>query len=781
MRKTSIKIILRGWKQNKIYTFISIVSLIVGLTASMLLAGFVMHEYRIAQAIPASEKCYLIQTKEEISYNTLFSGEIADYLQRSYPEIKSHAVFRNEPVNLFPGKTEIPYEQAYSVIPETVDFFHFRMLSGDLKSTLAHENEIAVTRSFARKYLEKENPVGNTLRLTRYAIKNIEGKITYIPVEEEFRITAVIDDRQKTFLSFGILWGITENKINEAQGSSQFYAFVKLNESVNPQTLQQKISQDTLIQNLNANRGKVVLKPSNQLYFSEKSYLYYNELIDKRDPTFIYTSLSVALLILIVSCFNYINIYMTRTFKQLQNTSIQLVLGESKNGIYKQLIGESAMHTLLSSGIALMLIYRLLPVFNSFVQSDMQISDFLSGQTPLILLFLLTVIIFIPIIYIGLKLKNSLLSPILKRKLSRRNRLTRDIVIVQFSLSIILFILMFNIRNQMNYIVHSRPHSEEIIALYGGVFVLEKGEFRNFKEQLHALPEILNITGSAMHQNFTYSRKDTIINITDADDSFFECYDIPLAEGKGFSPDPKAYHEAIVNESFVRKMGWPTPIGKTFTYNYNERYTIIGVIADYATNKFTEGIKPMLIRYSPDGSGRLTIRIKKGSREVTETKLRELWQSNYPTFPPLLTQSMKEMYLEFHQEEVRIMETLTVFSWLSILLSALGLFGLAWFSVESRQREIGLRKINGATENQIVILLCRKFIKWILIAYGIAIPIGYYFSEQWLTRFIHKSSLSPGAFIMAGISALAIGLLTVIWQTVNAARENPVNVLKGNE
>ena len=115
------------------------------------------------------------------------------------------------------------------------------------------------------------------------------------------------------------------------------------------------------------------------------------------------------------------------------------------------------------------------------------------------------------------------------------------------------------------------------------------------------------------------------------------------------------------------------------------------------------------------------------------------------------------------------------------LLSALGLFGLAWFSVESRQREIGLRKINGATENQIVILLCRKFIKWILIAYGIAIPIGYYFSEQWLTRFIHKSSLSPGAFIMAGISALAIGLLTVIWQTVNAARENPVNVLKGNE
>ena len=186
----------------------------------------------------------------------------------------------------------------------------------------------------------------------------------------------------------------------------------------------------------------------------------------------------------------------------------------------------------------------------------------------------------------------------------------------------------------------------------------------------------------------------------------------------------------------------------------------------------------MFIRSDAAGSDRNIIRIQPGTRKIVEEKIATLWQQITPESPAIKTCSMAERFMEFHQEELRIMRILSIFSYISILLAGLGLFGLAWFSVENRRKEISLRKINGATEKQIVILLCTRFIKWILIAFCIGAPIAYYCSEQWLSQFVYKIDLSLSSFLLIGVGATLVGILTVIWQSFKVSRTNPIETLK---
>ena len=411
------------------------------------------------------------------------------------------------------------------------------------------------------------------------------------------------------------------------------------------------------------------------------------------------------------------------------------------------------------------------------ITSDLSLSDLYAGYTPLVLILLLGTIIIIPPLYVILKINKNSLSKILKNENKQKTILIRNIVITQFTISIILTTTVVNIHHQMDFATHCRPHANEILILGWELYSVEDETIKIFYDQLTSIPEITHRTMSAITQNCTYGLDNMYVDCTDADLSFFDFYDIQLLEGRLFSPGKQGLYEAIVNETFLKKQGITEPLGKTFQI-WDETFTIVGVVADYPRDKLTREITPLFIRFSDTGSDRHIIRIQPGTRKIVEEKINALWEQVAPGAIEIKTCNMAERFMEFHEEELQVMKILSIFSYISILLAGVGLFGLAWFSVENRRKEISLRKINGASENQITVLLCARFIKWILIAFCIGVPVAYYCSAQWLTQFVYKNEISPVSFIFIGIAVVFIGTLTVAWQAFKASRMNPVDSIK---
>ena len=411
------------------------------------------------------------------------------------------------------------------------------------------------------------------------------------------------------------------------------------------------------------------------------------------------------------------------------------------------------------------------------ITSDLSLSDLYAGYTPLVLILLLGTIIIIPPLYVILKINKNSLSKILKNENKQKTILIRNIVITQFTISIILTTTVVNIHHQMDFATHCRPHANEILILGWELYSVEDETIKIFYDQLTSIPEITHRTMSAITQNCTYGLDNMYVDCTDADLSFFDFYDIQLLEGRLFSPGKQGLYEAIVNETFLKKQGITEPLGKTFQI-WDETFTIVGVVADYPRDKLTREITPLFIRFSDTGSDRHIIRIQPGTRKIVEEKINALWEQVAPGAIEIKTCNMAERFMEFHEEELQVMKILSIFSYISILLAGVGLFGLAWFSVENRRKEISLRKINGASENQITVLLCARFIKWILVAFCIGAPIAYYCSAQWLTQFVYKNEISPVSFIFIGIAVVFIGTLTVAWQAFKASRMNPVDSIK---
>ena len=411
------------------------------------------------------------------------------------------------------------------------------------------------------------------------------------------------------------------------------------------------------------------------------------------------------------------------------------------------------------------------------ITSDLSLSDLYAGYTPLVLILLLGTIIIIPPLYVILKINKNSLSKILKNENKQKTILIRNIVITQFTISIILTTTVVNIHHQMDFATHCRPHANEILILGWELYSVEDETIKIFYDQLTSIPEITHRTMSAITQNCTYGLDNMYVDCTDADLSFFDFYDIQLLEGRLFSPGKQGLYEAIVNETFLKKQGITEPLGKTFQI-WDETFTIVGVVADYPRDKLTREITPLFIRFSDTGSDRHIIRIQPGTRKIVEEKINALWEQVAPGAIEIKTCNMAERFMEFHEEELQVMKILSIFSYISILLAGVGLFGLAWFSVENRRKEISLRKINGASENQITVLLCARFIKWILIAFCIGAPVAYYCSAQWLTQFVYKNEISPVSFIFIGIAVVFIGTLTVAWQAFKASRMNPVDSIK---
>lgn len=776
MKPIQFKMIFRSWARNKVYTVISVFSLIVGLTCSILMSGFVVNEYQIAHAFSNSDRWYGLKVTDVFYGNTeleLFGGgkgSLALQLKDRYPEIEDYCVFHDCSAQVMDEGKPREIEGYYEVLPDFARIFQPKMIEGDLEQTLKRPGEIAVTRSFALKQFGKENVVGESLILNRTQTVRLSSGMIYSQMGEKvYTVTAVLDDSHRSFFNYNLLTGLPEAEIatNLRGWIGSYYTFIGLNEGVKATDIENKIATDSTFK---AN-DKIKFIPLNAVYFASDTEV--EGLILNRNPLFLYIGMSVALAVLLIACFNYINISMTRTLQRLKNTGQQMVFGASRRQMRVQLMMETTLQVLFAVGVAFMLIYQFLPQFNGLFESRLFFSDFFKGSTPWILLGLLVLVIVLPTLYIFSRLSKTQLSHILKQEYGKRSRLITGMVVAQFAISIVLLVFMVNVQRQMDFIAHNRPGAEDIFLIDpNGVMDEDLGAV--FHERLSSIPGIEDVAwGSAMVDGMV-SVNGKNINLVNADENYFHFFNLQFVEGEPYTASSPQNH-VVVNEVMIEKWDIKDPVGSRFKFNGQE-YVICGVVHNYIFDDLTRAIEPLMI--TPEEPYTTVVKVSEENRSAVIPKMMALWKEIAPEEQPFEWETLADAFRNLHRDQHRMFELVLVFSWISLILTCLGLFGLAWYSVENRMKEIALRKVSGATEMQVMEVLCSRFVKWILIAFLIALPIGGYFTLEWIKQFVYQQQMTVWTYISVGVFVFLVGMLTVVWQSWRAAVRNPVETLK---
>lgn len=773
MRAVQFKMIFRSWARNKVYTLISVLSLTVGLACSILMTAFVSDEYRVAGSMKDSEQWYTFKSKSEFygsdeleMLGSIGGGSMGALLQSRFPEVEDYCVFHNCVAGLNKEGRNVSIDGFYEVTPNLEELYKLKLLEGDLHRTLSNPGEIAVTRSFALSTFGRENVNGEPVRFNiSKAVR--EGKSLYSRFfDETYTITSVIDDSGKDFFNYKILKGLPEKEIdvNLESWTGFYYTFVRLQEGVNGKEFEEKMRADSAFQNTS-------LVTTGGIYFTPG--IGEDGLTLSRDPLLIYVGISVALAVLVIACFNYINLGMTRTLQRLRNTGQQMVFGASKRQMQGQLMAETGMQALLALGIALLLIWKLLPSFNALFGARLTMDAFYIGITPWLLLVILLVVVVLPSWYIFSHLGEKRLSRILKQEYSHRPRLVTGMVVAQFVVSIVLLLFVVNVHRQIDFIAHNRPDAESILLLNEDEEA-DPQAWEVFCGKLHTIPEIEKMTKGSGLAESTISDGQRLISMIFCDENYFDFYNLEFVQGRPFTAQ-SPQGSVVVNETFVKKWNLENPIGYSFEFN-GQRNTICGVVYDFIVDDLTRAIMPLVL--TPEYAWNTVVKVGAGNRTAAVDKMMALWKEVAPGEPPFSWRTMADAYLSFHRDQQKMMKMVLLFAWISLLLTCLGLFGLAWYSVENRMKEIALRKVNGATEGQVVELLCGRFMTWIGISFILALPIAFYFTTAWLEQFVYRPPMSVGVYVGVAAFVLIAGLSTVIWQSWRAALKNPVEILK---
>ena len=796
IRSEEIKMILRRWKRNKLNTFISFVSLSTGLACATILTLYVNQEYNVIRTFLQPERTFLIQETDRMHLNSDLKSNTIDIrlpsiLMERYPEIEAQCLFSEINFDKMTYKGfKIGEERimSYKTLPTFPDFFETKVIAGDLKKTLSSPNEVAITLSFAKEVFGNENPIGKMIR----GEERTPGKF------RDYFVTTLIDDRQKSALHFDLLFHLPEQELKpeETLYSGSGAQFIRLVPGARINEFEQKLKSDSLLLKRYYVFSHLFFKPVREVYFSQDTDQTNTrwDLLRSQNEHILLTALLIALTILIIASFNYIGLTMTRAPQLIRNIARQRVVGATKRTIRRQVVAETSLHILFSLAIGIILVYLTLPHFNEFTDSRLALRNVLQGRNLIALLLLTGISVLIPSRYILAKINRNDSLSLLKNRSADKSRLIRNIVILQFIISTVLSVFSVTLIRQIHFATHQRSNAENTISVSVREYDPETlDRFRLFYEAATQLAFIQSHTHSSPLTNMSVGTHDDALNIVIGGAEYLDFYGLELLEGRNFTEseerevptEERPYIYALANETFAARK---TPAGTPSLLDQIvdtpiEKVKVIGIVKDYAFRSFRYRIEPLIItpyhKYVYRNTTYSFIIKTDGKDEAEATgELQRLWQSVNPSGEALHIQSLETDYREMHKSEIRFAAIAEIFTLLSLLLTVLGLFGLAWYTVQQRRKEIALRKINGATTSVIVRMLCRRFLAWVAVAFAIGAPVAYYLSQQWLNTFVYKEEILWTVFpaTFAGISLAT--LLTVITQTWLAASANPAKFIK---
>jgi len=804
MLKNYLKIAYRHISRNKLYPTINILGLAIGLTCTILIGLFVQNELSFDKHHENYKRIYRLESHFNIQESEdLFAATalpLGPALKLEYPhDVAEFCRFMNMDNNLFQyEEKQIFEENVYFTDSTLTDVFTHEFISGSPEDALNDPNEIILTESFAKRIFGDVDPIGKTLETGHGLIFTITGIIKDVPHNSHLRFEAIA-----SFITLKQFFGADrfDSLASEAFWNIGFYSYIMLTENGNIQNVLDAYPDfnekyiKPVGDKINS-KFQLMVQPLADVHLH--SHLGYD--LPTGNIASVYTFSIVALFLLVIGCINYMNMATAQSANRATEIGIRKVVGAQKSYLRSQFMMESLILTFFALLLAFIATELLLPAFNEIANRHL---SFNIAKNLNLVLGIVGIALIVGIVsgsYPAFYLSSFIPVEVLKRKLGKgKGTLRKILVLLQFSISIIMIVGTFTVIQQLNFLRDKNLgfDKENVVVLT----VRDTTGVKNldaFQEELLKHPQILKAGTSSSIPGQGYGilvqRYETLdgtmaekgINFVFVDNDYIDVMDMKIIKGRNFDPELTTDLEEsiIINEACANVLGWgDDPIGKKLGFGAGLDGTstrdtrVIGVIQDFHYNSLHNNIDPILLLLSDRPLRNISLRIRQENIKNTITYIEEKWNEFCPTFPfeyTFLDDSLNKQYVA----EQKIGRVFIYFSIMCIFIACLGLFGLASYTTEQRTHEIGIRKVMGASSQNIVLLLSEIFTKWVILANIIAWPVAYFALNNWLANFAYRIQLSLLTFILSGIIAFLIAILTVLFQSLKASKTNPSITLK---
>ncbi len=801
MFKSYLKTTLRNFKKHKGYSLINLAGLSVGMTCFILILLFIQYEFRYEDHHVNGTRIYRITVEQDLGDRVFQASTspvpLAEALARELPEVEAFTRFYS------PGRALITrgdthfYEEGFDFVdPGILKMFSLPMVSGDPDTALNNALSAVITEEIAEKYFGRENPLGQILKVDFG--KKFDVTVTGV-IKDHPPTTNIRSDILIPFQSISELMP-DAGRFLDNWISQQLQSYVMFPSNHSAAEMEEKIM--GVFKRFIREDDKRVLR----LEQLARSHLY-SEVNNTGDIRTLYIFLACGILVLVTACINFMNLSTARSANRAKEVGLRKVVGAARRQLFRQFMGESLIYAGISLALGLLLVIPGIPLLNRLTGQFVGLHDLVSLKN---ILLLLGITIFTGILagsYPALLLSRMQAVKVLKGSLRAGNKsaLFRKILVVaQFSISIVLIICTMIFGRQLHYI-----HSKDLGFKKDQIVVIrnEAGDAASNLEPLRAAllgnPHIGDVCGSlqlpssiGMYNNVTWEGavKDEQIELihNTVDHNFLNTYEIELQSGRNFSPefptdfrsgrDPQSAGAVLLNQEAVRRFGWDDAVGKKVIQVYGGLkiyYTVVGVIRDFHFTSLKNAIVPMNLFLSTSNNRYVSVKMQTEDIPETLAFIENTWKQLYPQLP-FESFFLDSVFEQRYRSEARQKQLFGYLSGLAVFIACLGLFGLAAYAAEQRTKEIGIRKVMGASSSGIVLLLSKEFTRWVLAANLLAWPIAYLAMSRWLQGYAYRIPMLPqiGWFVLAAAVSVFIAWLTVGFQAVKAALADPIKSLR---
>ncbi len=775
-----MKIALRNLRRNGLYSVINIGGLAVSLTVCILISLWVKDELSYDRLHKDGDRIYKVLTsiKGNDGYWPTSSAPMASFLQNDIAQIEEYCrigTYNYQCSYLDYENTKFRDLSILAVDTSFFRMFDFTLLRGDLREPFPDDLSAIISESKAKAFFGNEDPIGKMLKTPHDFSLQVTGVIKDIPENSSIRPDVLVrfDVQQRTFGGNGP-WKLIE----EDWGNFSFQTYFKLAIGSNPETIAGMMAE----KKINTVDLGYRLQPLYEMHL-------YNLSGQPAGLKNIYIFSVIAVLILIIACINHVNLVTARASKRSREIGVRKIVGAGKKRLFGQLMGETAVMLVVAVILATALIYVLLPFYNDLAGKNMHFTLF-ERSTALIYLSVGAVTLLLAGLYPAFTLAS--FRPVDAFGIGAQGKskalFRKALVICQFSFSAALIVATIVIASQLKYMQHMNPGYEKENILTVNLPGSSGSHFRVMMERLSSEPAIIATSASMFNKMICESsRADVWRDKNDqspsfawamVDSSFLSFMDIPLVEGTYFrSSGEMMQRGTIVNETAAKLMGeGASVIGMPLSFNGGDT-EIVGVIKDFNFQNLHSEIKPLVINCGLEWESSLYVKTAPGQAKQAIAAVEKVWKE-YNADYEFKYNFLDDHFDQVYKADIRTGKLFTIFAVIAIFISCLGLFGLVTYTAETKTKEIGIRKVLGASVPNIVILLSKEFFILVVIAGLIAFPLAYYWLNQMLQDFAYRISITWTVFVIAAVITLALTLITIGWQAIKAATSNPVKSLK---
>lgn len=809
MLKNYLKVAWRSLLKNKGFTIINIVGLSFGVAACILISIYIVHENSYDKFVANSSNIYRMINRDiidgRIDDGVHFSANTASTVLNDFPEVENAGRLMDNGLFYGAGSNEIRidgrqmqnHEEGFTYADQSViDIMDIQMIHGEASSALDEPNTIVISKMISEKYFGSANPVGSVIYLNGNN-------------DQPFRITGVMGDfPSNSHLDYEFLITLKGVEFGEGEQTrwvqSNYYTYLVLKENTDVASFENKMSNSIITNYLvpaYKAGGYAVPEDLREKFFIKLQLLtdinLYSGTIDfeasyRNDIKIIWIFGIVALFILIIASINFVNLSTAKSANRAKEVGIRKVVGAPKRYLIGQFLTESVLLSIISFVVGLALAWLMMPIFRNISGKALNLPFSSPVFIPILLASALAVGILAGL-YPSFYLSKFRPVSVLKGKLgsgSKSSAIRSGLVVFQFTVSIILIIGTLIVNQQMDFILNSKIgfEKEQVIQVYGTNMLGDR--VSTFKDELKKMNGVSNATigdflpieGAKRDGNsFVNEGRDNIDETVGGqawviDEDYLETMGMNLVEGRNFSIDKISDDESIViNQTMAKKLNLDNPVGKKIS-RYGRLYQVIGVVEDFNFNSLKQEVQPLCF-FRGLSPSIISLKVDTGDMASLLKEVENKWNEFSPNMA-FRYAFMNDSFAKMYDNVSRIRTIFLSFSVLAILVACLGLFALSAFMVEQRKKEISIRMVLGASFKNIYSLLSINFLRLVGVSIIMAVPVGWYVMNRWLEDFAYKTGLDWTTFIMAGLIALVIAILTISYQSISAALIQPLKSLR---